>query len=271
MGQNVRKLYELKNYLIDIDYIFSVYIYEFDISKANINILLWKNAITKELYDLLYNSSREYRQVQVGYMLKDNALSKILEQGLIDAKKLFFESNNLNDEDIFSIKNDAIFILNKFPKITKFDNIEFVLKNTYTTYIKFMRKLELYYHSNKVHNTQVIDIKGINDKTLELHKNYMLDILCYILYLVELGNLEEAVDVLKTFMIQYSNRELDIGYYRNFNAESNYIVNANGKMYGISDIDDNNKSNINISYNLNILRELYSILTNLYFSRKKVN
>ena len=59
-------LYKMKNFLIDSPYIISVPIYEYDITKANINILLKKNAISIEEYKHLKLMSRMSRQVSLG-------------------------------------------------------------------------------------------------------------------------------------------------------------------------------------------------------------
>ena len=40
-------LYERKNYTLPIKYIFNSYIREYDISKANINILLYKDSLIR--------------------------------------------------------------------------------------------------------------------------------------------------------------------------------------------------------------------------------
>ena len=65
------ELYRLKTYTADMDFLFSTYIREYDISKANINILLYKEMINKEEYQKLYNAPRMYRQKSIGYLLKD--------------------------------------------------------------------------------------------------------------------------------------------------------------------------------------------------------
>ncbi len=102
-------LYKEKNYTIELPYLFNQYIREYDISKANISILAEKGAITKKIYDQLYNSDRMFRQIYIGKMIKFNdQIQEVLNEGIIEYKQKFFEINRINDNDIVSIKNDAV-------------------------------------------------------------------------------------------------------------------------------------------------------------------
>lgn len=262
-------LYNNKNYLVDIPYIFSSFIREYDIRKANINILYKKGVIDIDEYNYYLNLPRFDREYQIGMKIrKDKSIQQVLDEGIIEAKKLLFESNGLEDYDIVSIKNDAVFVLNKDLKYTKFDNIEFVNKNTYTSYIH-LNGIEIYYRFDRI-SGEHIDIKGIGDFKLAYHAKYMLDFIQFILQCVELSDLETAIIGLKTFYNQYVNRELDIGYYRTFDSISTYnIPRSYGEFrYGLSCLDDTleNKMIIDISYNLSIIRELYGYVSNVYFS-----
>ena len=109
-------LYTRVNYSSDISYLNNVFIYELDISKANISILYSLEAIDKETYEYLYNAERMVRQVYIGKLMKNNKkIIKILKTGIIAAKKMLFESNNIQDYDVLSIKNDAVFLINRIP------------------------------------------------------------------------------------------------------------------------------------------------------------
>ena len=47
----MNNLYQQTNYMADVDYLISTYIREYDISKANINILYKYGVINKQQYD----------------------------------------------------------------------------------------------------------------------------------------------------------------------------------------------------------------------------
>ena len=68
----VSTLYTMVNYKAQFPYLFSKYIREYDIQKANISILYSKSLIDKSTYDRLLVSSRQDRQVEIGLLIKHN-------------------------------------------------------------------------------------------------------------------------------------------------------------------------------------------------------
>ena len=134
------KLYQKVNYTAPIDYLISKNIREYDITKSNINILLFFNKISKEQYDHFYNMDKTERNETIGKIIRDDEeLKQAILDGVIEAKRMFFEANNIQDDEVLSIKNDAVFIIDRAMKYTKFGNIEFVNKNSYTSFYKFYK------------------------------------------------------------------------------------------------------------------------------------
>lgn len=264
-------LWNQKNYLLDIEYLVATRISEYDIRKANISILYSEGVITKDYYNYLYSADRMTRQVEVGYMIKNNAeIGNILSKGIEKYRKLFFESNSISDNDILSIKNDAVFIMSKLPNATKFGEVvEFVNKNTYSSYIRLQRKKEVYFGSDIINNTSQIDIKGISDDKLLLHQNYILTVIADVMYYIETGEIKSAIDYLISFYNQYIQRKLPIGYYRNFDDESKYIIHAGTGFYTLDQCNQSMINVVSIETNLNIIRDLYGIVTSVYFNHKR--
>lgn len=258
------ELYERKNYTMDINYLFNSYIREYDISKANINILLYKGIIDRESYNKLSLLSRMDRQVSIGYILKDESINKKFEEGLCEIRQRFMEQNSFYEEDILSIKNDAIYVINKLPMYISFGNVKFICKNTYTSFIK-MNNLEIYYGLDRFNDREVIDIKGINDNKLELHKNYMLNFLCDIMYYINIGKKEELDKYIHDMYMKYISKQLPIEYYRTFDSMSMYNVTVNGFRYGLNNITSTPEyyDIVDISYNAKIFSNLYSIIKSL--------
>ena len=252
-----------------IPYIISQYIREYDISKANINILLYKGVIDIDKYNFLYNADRMTRQVYIGKMIRNNSnIGNILKYGIKEMIDKFIMCNNIEDQDILSLKNDAIFIINKIPTITKFENIEFKNKNTYTSYLN-INGIEVYYNLDQINSTEQIDIKGINDDKLLIHQNYFINFLCEYLYNIENMRSEENLRWFKDFYNKYVNLQLDTGYYITFDSISS-IKTIDIGMYNYNIIGYNTQKNIiDISYNLNILRLLYRYLLEIHFNNKK--
>ena len=95
------ELWKNKNYLLDIPYVIAHHIYEYDIQKANINVLYELNLIDSDYYDRLCKMDRMSRQVEIGYLLKYNeGLSDKLSAGIELYRKKLFYSNNIEDMEM---------------------------------------------------------------------------------------------------------------------------------------------------------------------------
>jgi DNA polymerase III epsilon subunit-like protein len=143
----------------------------------NVDTIRWQTNLAKK-YGYLDDNKMRYlerldrkrRHIQIGlYKRDDKEISKKENGALVEMRKWFFEQNGLQEEDILSIKRDAIFTL-KRCHVTENDNIQFVEKNIYTSYYH-LNNYEFFY------NNELIHVKGIDDEMLELHKEYMLDFL----------------------------------------------------------------------------------------------
>ena len=133
-------LLKSQNYNSSYDLILNSFIYEYDISKANINALYGRGVISKGEYDNLYGADKFIREKTVGLMIrKDSNVYKEIQAGIMDAKYQLLTQNNIDVEDVVCIKNDAVFVKNAKLDYTKFGLMEFKLKNTYTIFIKINR------------------------------------------------------------------------------------------------------------------------------------
>ena len=188
-------LWERVNYTSDISYLNNVFIYEMDIQKANINILFSKGLIDDSTYQYLYNAERMVRQVFIGKLQKDRKYVVALQQGIVEAKHKLFEANNIQDYEVLSIKNDAVYTINRIPEIRDFELIHFIPKNRYTGFYR-INNLELYYFYNNITKEELLDIKGIN-KSLDLHKDYFYQFLKDLFYTVQCNGVEIAIRLLK--------------------------------------------------------------------------
>jgi hypothetical protein len=265
-------LWDKVNYTADISYLTNIFITEYDISKCNINVLYTKGIIDKSTYDYLYNSERMVRQTYVGKLQKDDPkVVRALKDGIIEAKKMFFEANGIEDRDVLSIKNDAVFLINKKPKVTKFGLIEFLPKGLYTSFFKF-RGIEVYYYYNNMNKMEYIEVKGISNENLAKHEGYFLQLLKDVFYSIQINGPEITLRMIKDFYIDYIARKLPIEYYRKFDTSSNYhyncttIINTGFEAEFVlaSDIDT-----VDISYNLDILMQLQRYVVSMYFNKNR--
>lgn len=207
-------LYEKHNYLDkNVSYLCSQEIYEYDMKSAGFNIIKYFKLLSERQIKELENMSKKKRQIAIGLLTRNNKeLATALNDGFIKARKMFFEANGLQEEDILAIKKDAIFTL-KYCNHTEFDNIVFDVKNYYSSYF-YLNKTEFYYNPKTG-----IDVKGFQ-KQAHLHADYMLDFLAYYAKLLETGKRTEVIKFIKDFAGYYKRKELDISYYRELNSDS---------------------------------------------------
>ena len=261
-------LYKEKNYTIKLNYLFNQYIREYDISKANINILFAKGVIDENLYRQLYDADRMDRQVYIGMMIRNNEkIQEVLNEGIIEYKQKFFEANGITDADIISIKNDAVFVLNKAPRILKFDNIEFVHKNTYTSFMR-LNEIEVYYGCDLC--DEVIDIKGIKDSDIGKYHLGFLYIILDFLNTLQKSGAKPALDYITSIMTQYVKLELPIDIYRRFRSSNDYVLNGFTVGYSMSYLEDtmSNKKAIDITHNFNILKIMHMYASQVLYEEK---
>ena len=258
-------VYEYDTYIAPINHLIDRYIREYDISKANINILLYLGLIDKSTYNYLYNTDRMTRQIKVGYMQKNRDIAKALSEGFKFMRTEFCTMNNIQNYDILSVKKDAIYLIDKIPSHTTISNqnntIEFVTKNTYTSWYR-LDKVEYYYYLNTMTKEEKLDIKGISDITIGLHENYMIDLLKYLFNLAQNKRYIDAIDTIRNFISKLNDREVSIEYYRELNNRSMFKVNGVVDGYAMYLEGLNSKvkpTDIDISYNIGILTELYKI------------
>ena len=265
---NIPEELQKKNYLAPFPYLIAHNIYEYDIQKANINVLYHEGVISKEYYEKLLVMDRMDRQIEIGYLQRNNpdATDK-LSAGIMFFRNKFMEVNGLLPNDILAIKNDAIFVIDKIPKYTDFDNIHFIRKNMYSSFVKLIN-LEVYFKSDVINGYTIIDVKGISDDKLPLHEKGMISIIAEILFLVESGDLQSAISYLNTVYMQYLNRDLSINFYREFSNRSQFLIKVNSIMYYIDQCKESDKYALDISYNINVLRDLYGMLSTIQFQRR---
>lgn len=238
-----RHAYINKNF----DYITSASIKEYDMKSAGLNILIASGAIDEKTIAHLKSLPKHKRTVEEGLMQRrDKNISKIINDGLVEYRTKFIEANDISDSDIISVKRDAIFLVNKRVKYTKFDNVEFIPKNKYSSYYRIGR-LEIYYSKRD----DVLDIKGLKgrDNNFKQHENYIINFLKKLFKLNEISR-NSACEYLRQFANDYRKLKLPIGYYREFNTNSLYRLNLApiaGNSIAVDIIDD--KKLIDITYN----------------------
>ena len=208
---SVSKIYERTIYdKKELPYVLNV-ITEYDLSKANISALRYYNIIDDNYYNTLLSMPKKVREINIGMMIKkDISIFKHIKNGIIKAKELFFKINNIEDREVLSIKNDAVFLMGtRNIQCNVNELFTFIPKNTYTFYMKSMI-LQIFYGYDPINNSEVLDIKGIRDKQLEYHRDYMVNFLCSLMYMIQNNTIEDTLQYYNNFYDQYINRKLPI-------------------------------------------------------------
>ena len=148
------------------------------------------------------------------------------------------------------------------------------MKNLYNIFVFINKQLSIYYRFDTIGGVDMIDIKGINDSILELHRDYFIKFLCDTFYKLQCESIESTIDYITRFIEDYIHLNLDINFYREFNSSSLFRVKTtrlNYMNYGLYEMEDNiqNKNALDINTNLAIARTIYGYISQLYFSTRR--
>lgn len=259
-------IYEKDTYLNPyIEYLFNHPIYEYDISDAGLNLTQRYGLLSSDVIEKIRAMPKNKHAYELGLIQRKNEVyKKALASAFVNIRREFFEINKLEDDDVLAIKKDAIFTLRSVDT-TEFENVVFKNKHRYTSYIR-INTMEVYYSDRTG-----VDVKGINDTTVELHRDYMVKFISDICDKVEAIGISTALRYAVSFHSSYKWKELDIGYYREFNARSAYRINpamlldyevAAGIEYYEKD-DSLEVERLDISYNLRIIEAIVKLLIKL--------
>lgn len=244
----VSTLYEYTSYINkDIDFL-KASIREYDMKDAGFSILKNSNYLDDDMVEYLSKMDKQKRKVKLGIMMKnDKNINRIISEGFEVYRKKFFEANNIQDEEVLSIKKDAIFLINKPALKCDFGNVRFDLKNKYSVYYR-INKLEIYYNKDK------IDVKGIDDKVLKKHRKGFLKFFKKLSKYIIIGRNDNIIEFIREFAKDYLSYNLNIEYYRTFDAESTFVFKNKALpnvRYSIEYCEESQLNSLEVNYNYN--------------------
>jgi hypothetical protein len=239
-------LYEKHNYLNkEVPYLINTNIREYDMKSGGYTILKKYGEFTDKEIEYLDSLPKYERNVWIGNRIREKKhLSSVLMEGFTEARRLFFEANDVRDSEVLSIKKDALFLIN-YPAIhTNIDGFEFQHKNSYSSYYLLNGK-EFYYKGK----SQELDIKGIGDEVMKDHEEFFIRDLKNIFTLAEKGNTEYLIRYLRRYRDNYLSKRLPVQTYREFNMENAFRTTYDSSLGSIYLETINQGSAINIGYN----------------------
>lgn len=239
-------LYERTLYLNkDIDYLFNCEIREYDMHRAGLSLLKEFKLVDTATLSRLEGLEKEVCNKEIGMLQRNvQGLAQAMNESFVLARKMFFEANNIEDQDVLAIKKDAIFILKKLCEHTTFGNINFRVKNQYLGYL-YINKTEFYY---KDPDTD-LEVKGLGDEAPKLHKDYMLDFIKDLFTMALHSDRKRVIYFLTDFIKAYRHNELDYNYYRELNESSFFKIKTDDEIIAMQNMDNAENPNLDITYN----------------------
>lgn len=261
-------IWEKDRYVAPYEWLINRHLREYDLSKANISLLLEYGFITKKRYDEIFHMPREQREITVGLMQRDDPeLSKGLSNCFKDARRRFFEINQLNPDNVLYIDKDSITTIDTEVPYTRLsNNLEFKLKNEYSSFYRLQFIDFLYYCNGTIERFR---LKGAGKQVPIKHKNHLMQFLLALAYTAQTDSIENCILMIKDFYHQYTHRMLEPNFYRELNNRCMYkVVNTGYHTYYTDALNSIGSEFIDISHNADILRILYRIFTTEYFSKR---
>lgn len=256
------------NYLSNIPFLFDSSIWEYDISQANINALRAFNRISEEDYQRLSMGPKTDREVTVGKWIRDDrSIQDTIYKGIEIAKLNLMSIGKITPDMVLRIANDSLFVISSrdisnngiIPVNVNDTQMIFKVKGYYTYYMKFKKEGILFFFGPGDENGYEVNVIGINNDKLYLHTPF-ISFLCNLCSAYNTAGKYLALKVFNNFYVEYINRRLGIEYYREFNANSGYRFATHLENFLLMEIDPMYIDRININYNLDILRTIYSYL-----------
>lgn len=238
-------LYKRTSYLNkNIEYLFNCEIREYDLKSADMSLMKQFKLVSADTIASLEKMDKDSRHKRTGMMQKDKKLAKALVEAFKEARRMFFDANDVEDWQVLSIKKDAIFILKNECENNTFGALEFRVKNQYLGYM-YLNKTEFLYRDRE----SDIDVKGLGKNVNEKHNDYMLDFIRDVFIYRIYKSYPEQIDFLSTFIKAYRAKDLDIGYYRQLDNEGYYKILNNGEEFMMDDLSEDDIGDVDIKYN----------------------
>jgi hypothetical protein len=199
-------------------------IVEYDMQSASLAVSQRFGLLDPVTIEQLKNTPKIDRVKKVGLMQRDNEeFSNKMIQGIIDTRQEFLDINHIKEDDILCLHSDAVIFDMKSDIIDKIDNVEFIKKQQWSSYILY-QGVEIYYGDG------VITYKGIPKDILRMHTLGLNKYLLKVFSMMEECN-PEIIPYLNKFQKKYLMDRLPDYFYTSFPKVGAYKL-ANLKLFG---------------------------------------
>ena len=268
-------LWEKDRYVSPVLFFRKCCLREYDLKMANVNILFTEGAISKKQYDYYANLPKQKREVGIGYLLKDKALSEVLKIGFIKAREAFFRINQIEEQEVLYIDKDSITLIEnpvntnqlKQRQTQVSELLDFRFKNEYNAYYKLLSNIDFLYYRNQV--MESFRLKGLSETVLPYHKDFMISMILCIAEYAQFNSLKDCIRLIQDMYLKYTHYELEPEYYRELNFQNSYRFKSNTFYTYYAETYPVDLRLLDISYNAEILRTFYKYFWMSYFYYNK--
>jgi hypothetical protein len=190
----------------DIEYVFHKTIVEYDMQQASLSVSRRFHLIPDNELDILVRMPKEKRTREIGLRQRDDKeFSENMINGVLQTRKEFIDENHLTENEIVTLHSDALMFIQKHKIKDNIDGVQFIHKNTWTSYIRYGR-VEMFYVDG------TIEYKGIPKQMLQQHTLGMNQYLLTIFKMVEDYN-DDVYRYISHFQKMYLQDKLPEYYY----------------------------------------------------------
>lgn len=269
-------IHEKARYVAPYEWLINLNIQEWDLEKANISILRSLELITQEEYERYYHLPRQQREVELGCLRRDNPrIEEGYQKGIKAVRKLFFDANSLDQENVLYIDNDSITTVHQWrdPRASILHGhltplINFRVKRRYTSFYRLF-SIDFLYYSDGMDES--FRLKNVDEAKLRsTHTGYFLDFLLAAAFSAQSRPILESIQMVRETYTNYSSLLLETPYYRELNPRNQFkLATTPFYTYYADMLADKDKGMIDIGYNASIIRLFYRIFMKEYFKRIK--
>lgn len=147
----------------EFPYVFRKNIVEYDMQAASLSVSRRFHLLDDGLLDTLERMPKEKRTKEVGLIQRDDKeFSRKMIEGVLQTRKEFLQQNHLDALNVITLHNDAIIFIQTQQIIDHVENVRFVQKNTWSSYLRY-ENVEMFYENG------VITYKNIPKAMLQQH------------------------------------------------------------------------------------------------------
>jgi hypothetical protein len=191
---------------------------EYDLEAAGLSVLRERGLVSPTEGERLAALPKERRLVEVGLLCRDDEkVLTQLEAGTREAVVAFCRENELTEEDLVSIKRDAVYTMRPARRLRIGEHLNFREKGRFSSYFN-LSGVEMYYSGW----TRTMTVKGLGGEVEEAHRGHMIEFIRRIVDPAENLRDDHLLPLLAARRAEYVGMRAERGCYREMSANNGY-------------------------------------------------